>query len=138
MSVVVFDTDEFRELYPAIVASDAQLGMYFRQAESLLDNTKCSIVKDLEDRRNLLYLLVAHIADLSHRPETGNSVVGRIASANEGTVSISLDYGAMGNNERWYLQTPYGAMYWQMTKRYRSALYRLGKAPMPVQRTYFR
>ena len=119
------------------MSNDAQLGMYFRHAESLLDNTKCSIVKDLEDRRNLLYLLVAHIAQLNHQVETGSSVVGRVASASEGTVSISLDYGTMGNNERWYLQTPYGAMYWQMTKRYRSALYRLGKAPMPVQRTYF-
>lgn len=138
MAAVVFDTDEFRDLYPAIVASDAQLRMYFRQAESLLDNTKCSIVKDLEDRRNLLYMLVAHIAHLNHQAETGNSVVGRVASASEGTVSVSLDYGTMGNNERWYLQTPYGAMYWQMTKRYRSALYRLGKAPMPVQRSYFR
>jgi len=86
----------------------------------------------------MLYLLVAHIATLNHQTESGNAVVGRVASASEGTVSISLDYGTMGNNERWYLQTPYGATYWQMTKRYRSMLYRLGKSPMPVNRQYVR
>ncbi|MET2743995.1 DUF4054 domain-containing protein, partial [Staphylococcus caprae] len=64
------------------------------------------------------------------------AVVGRVASATEGSVSISLDYGTMGNNERFYLQTPYGNLYWQMTKRFRSFLYRLGKSPMPVRRTY--
>lgn len=136
--VVVFNVAEFRELYPAIKATDAQLEDYFAMAETFLDNTKCSVVKNLEARKRLLYLLVAHIATLTGRAEQGNEVVGRVSSATEGSVSISLDYGTMGNNERWYLQTPWGAMYWQLTKRYRSAVYRLGLAPMPVQRTYFK
>lgn len=136
MGIVVFDPVEFRELYPSIVATDAQLDMYFGDAETLLDNSKCSIVKDLKQRKRLLYLLVAHIASLAQQAEEGSPVVGRISSASEGTVSVSLDYGTMGNNERWYLQTPWGAMYWQMTKRYRSAVYRLGIKPMPVSRRY--
>lgn len=135
--VVVFDPVEFRALYPTIQANDEQLEMYFEMAETFLDNTKCSVVKDLGARKRLLYLLVAHIATLTGQAEKGNNVVGRISSATEGTVSIGLDYGTMGNNERWYLQTPWGAMYWQMTKKYRSAVYRLGLRPMPVQRTYF-
>jgi hypothetical protein len=134
--VVVFDLAEFRALYPAITATDAQLEDYFAMAETFLDNTECSVVKDLSARKRMLYLLVAHIATLTGMAEKGNPVVGRISSATEGTVSVSLDYGTMGNNERWYLQTPWGAMYWQLTKRYRSAVYRLGIAPMPVQRTY--
>lgn len=137
-SVVIFDIAEFRALYPTIKATDEQLLMFFSIAESFLDNTKCSVVKDLEQRKYMLYLLVAHMAALNQQTEAGNAVVGRLATATEGTVSISLDYGTMGNNERWYLQTPYGAMYWQLTKRYRSMLYRLGKAPMPVRRTYVR
>lgn len=135
--VVVFDPVEFRALYPAIQATDDQLDMYFEMAETFLDNTACSVVKDLGARKLLLYLLVAHIATLTGQAEQGNNVVGRVSSATEGTVSIGLDYGTMGNNERWYLQTPWGAMYWQLTKKYRSAVYRLGLRPMPVQRTYF-
>ena len=135
--VVVFDPVEFRELYPTIQATDEQLEMYFEMAETFLDNTKCSVVKDLGARKRLLYLLVAHIATLTGQAEKGNNVVGRVSSATEGTVSIGLDYGTMGNNERWYLQSPWGAMYWQLTKKYRSAVYRLGLRPMPVQRTYF-
>ena len=135
--IVVFDIEEFRELYPAIEASDDQLIAYFGVAETFLNNTKCSVVKNLDASKNMLYLLTAHIAAITQQAESGNPTVGRIASATEGTVSIGLDYGTMGNNERWYLQTPWGAMYWQLTKKYRSAVYRLGIAPMPVQRTYY-
>lgn len=135
--VVVFDPAEFRLLYPSITATDEQLEMYFAMAETFLDNTECSIVKDLDARKRLLYLLVAHIGLLNTMAEGGNPVVGRISNATEGTVSVGLDYGTMGNNERWYLQTPWGAMYWQLTKKYRSMVYRLGIAPMPVQRTYY-
>lgn len=134
--VVIFYPDEFKRLYPTVKATDEQLEDYFAMAETFLDNTKCSLVKDLKSRKRMLYLLVAHIATITGSAEKGNNIVGRISSATEGTVSVSLDYGAMGNNERWYLQTPWGAMYWQLTKRYRSATYRLGIAPMPVQRTY--
>lgn len=134
--VVVFDLVEFRDLYPSLSATDDQLNMFFIMAEGFLDNTECSVVKDLATRKIMLYLLVAHLASLNQQVESGNAVVGRVASASEGTVSISFDYGTMGNNERWYLQTPYGSTYWQMTKRYRSMLYRLGKAPMPVNRQY--
>lgn len=135
--VVEFDVEEFRDLYPSIQATDPQLEMYFEMAETFLDNTPCSVVKNLEARKRLLYLLVAHIATLTGQAEAGNNVVGRISNATEGTVSIGIDYGTMGNNERWYLQTPWGAMYWQLTKKYRSAVYRLGLRPMPVQRSYF-
>lgn len=135
--VVVFDPAGFKLLYPSITSTDEQLVMYFAMAETFLDNTECSIVKDLDARKTMLYLLVAHIALLSQQAENGNPVVGRISNATEGTVSVGLDYGTMGNNERWYLQTPWGAMYWQLTKKYRSMVYRLGIAPMPVQRTYY-
>lgn len=134
--VVVFDPAEFLLLYPSITATDEQLEMYFGVAETFLSNTKCSVVKNLDARKNMLYLLTAHIAALTGQAEAGNPTVGRISNATEGTVSVGLDYGTMGNNERWYLQTPWGAMYWQLTKKYRSAVYRLGIAPMPVQRTY--
>lgn len=134
--VVEFDVAQFRESYPNLASTDAQLEDYFAIAETFLLNTECSVVKDLSTRRRMLYLLTAHIATLNSNAENGQPIVGRVSSATEGSVSVSIDYGTMGNNERWYLQTPYGAMYWQMTKRFRSALYRLGKKPMPVSRRY--
>ncbi|EEZ74634.1 hypothetical protein NEILACOT_05350 [Neisseria lactamica ATCC 23970] len=75
-----------------------------------------------EEREMLLFLLVRHFAALAERAAQGG-LVGRIASASEGSVSVSADMGAAGGNAAWYLQTPYGATYWQLTAKYRRFRY---------------
>lgn len=122
MSAVVFDKARFQTAYPEVRAADAQLEMWFAQAESLLDNTGRSIVKKPEEREMLLFLLVRHFAALAERAAQGG-LVGRIASAAEGSVSVSADMGAAIGNAAWYLQTPYGATYWQLTAKYRRFRY---------------
>lgn len=122
MSAVVFDKARFQTAYPEVRAADAQLEMWFTQAESLLDNTGRSIVKKPEEREMLLFLLVRHFAALNERAAQGG-LVGRIASASEGSVSVSADMGAAIGNAAWYLQTPYGATYWQLTAKYRRFRY---------------
>lgn len=122
MPAVVFDKARFQTAYPEVRAADAQLEMWFAQAESLLDNTGRSIVKKPEEREMLLFLLVRHVAALTERAAQGG-LVGRIASAAEGSVSVSADMGAVGSNAAWYLQTPYGATYWQLTAKYRRFRY---------------
>lgn len=122
MPAVVFDKARFQTAYPEVRAADAQLEMWFAQAESLLDNTGRSIVKKPEEREMLLFLLVRHVAALTERAAQGG-LVGRIASAAEGSVSVSADMGAVGGNAAWYLQTPYGATYWQLTAKYRRFRY---------------
>ncbi|MBS0040473.1 DUF4054 domain-containing protein [Neisseria sp. Marseille-Q1983] len=122
MPAVVFDKARFQTAYPEVRAAGAQLEMWFAQAESLLDNTGHSIVKKPEEREMLLFLLVRHFAALSERAAQGG-LVGRIASASEGSVSVSADMGAVGGNAAWYLQTPYGATYWQLTAKYRRFRY---------------
>lgn len=117
MSAVVFDKVRFQTAYPEVQAADAQLEMWFAQAESLLDNTDRSIVKKPEEREMLLFLLVRHFSALAERAAQGG-LVGRIASATEGSVSVSADMGAAGGNAAWYLQTPYGATYWQLAAKY--------------------
>lgn len=92
------------------------------------------MIKSTEERELLLFLLVAHIATLQMRLESGNEAVGRIAGASEGSVSVSLDYGQSAASEKWYLQTQYGARYWALTRQYRSFLYIAGRMPMPVRR----
>lgn len=122
MPAVVFDKARFQTAYPEVRAADAQLEMWFAQAESLLDNTSRSIVKKPEEREMLLFLLVRHFAALAERAAQGG-LVGRIASASEGSVSVSADMGAAIGNAAWYLQTPYGATYWQLTAKYRRFRY---------------
>lgn len=122
MPAVVFDKARFQTAYPEVRAADAQLEMWFAQAESLLDNTGRSIVKKPEEREMLLFLLVRHFAALNERAAQGG-LVGRIASAAEGSVSVSADMGAVGSNAAWYLQTPHGATYWQLTAKYRRFRY---------------
>lgn len=132
--VVRFDASRFRKLYPKISATDDQLSMFFIEACMQCNNTDKSIIKNLNERELLLFLLVAHIATLQQRIDSGNEAVGRIASASEGSVSVSLDNGQTTQSEKWYQQTPYGARYWALIKQYRSFFYVLGKFPMPVRR----
>lgn len=132
--VVRFDASRFRKLYPKISATDDQLGMFFIEACMQCNNTDKSIIKNLNERELLLFLLVAHIATLQQRIDSGNEAVGRIVSASEGSVSVSLDNGQTTQSEKWYQQTPYGARYWALIKQYRSFFYVLGKFPMPVRR----
>lgn len=134
MGVVIFNVEKFKKLYPRFTLSDEQLEMFFTKASMILNNTDCSCVKSLVDREMLLYLLVAHFAALQVRIDSGNDSVGRVSSASEGSVSVSLDYGASSNSEKWYTQTPYGAEYWQLTAQYRSGLYIATQYAMPVNR----
>ena len=72
MGVVVFNPDTFREIYPQFVDTpNAVLDWWFAQAETLLNNTDCSIVKDLGERERLLMLLMRHLAALDERAEQG-------------------------------------------------------------------
>lgn len=132
--VVRFDASRFRKLYPKISATDDQLSMFFVEACMHCNNTDKSIIKNLNERELLLFLLVAHIATLQQRIDSGNEAVGRVASASEGSVSVSLDNGQTTQSEKSYQQTPYGARYWALIKQYRSFFYVLGKFPMPVRR----
>ncbi|KAG1434388.1 hypothetical protein G6F55_014548 [Rhizopus delemar] len=47
--------------------------------------------------------------------QSPSGLVGRVSSATEGSVSVSSDYSAPAGSAQWYLQTPYGAMYWEAT-----------------------
>lgn len=112
--VVVFDVDEFKTLYPQFANVDETiLQNYFNAATLLLDNTDKSHVKDLAERKMLLYMLTCHIAILKGR---GDSIVGTITAATEGKVNVSVTPLV---NANWYNQTVCGSMYWQATAKYR-------------------
>lgn len=116
-SVVVFNAEEFKESYPEFSElSDATLETYFKSACLLLDNTKNSLVKNLDERKTLLYLLVCHIATLKMR---GNDSVGILTNATEGSVSAAV---APLNNANWYQLTQCGNIFWNATAKYRRGI----------------
>lgn len=114
MASVEFDVNEFKQLYPNFQnLDDTLLENYFNAACLLLDNTDKSPVKDLAERKMLLYMLVCHIATLKQR---GDSIVGTITSAAEGKVNVSV---TPLTNMNWYTQTVCGSLFWQATAKYR-------------------
>ena len=123
MNVVVFVSSEFLALYPQFqnVFTSEQLGIFFNAACLLLDNTENSKVKDLTERKTLLYMLVCHIATLQQR---GTGMVGLLTSATEGKVSVGLQ--AYTSNPNWYSQTQCGSMFWLATAKYRVGMRYIG------------
>lgn len=128
MPAAVFDYAAWSARYPELAGKvdDTRAGLLFAEAGLYLDNTDASPVQDLPTRLMLLNMLVAHIAALSGALEPGGSpsgLVGRVSSASEGSVSVSVDTGLTPGTAVWYQQTPYGLSFWQATKGLRSAIY---------------
>ena len=134
--VVEFDVSEFRAIYTTFSSiTDAQLQYFFAKAEMRINNTTSSCIP-YDQRKIYLYLLVAHMAELQSRINAGNgNLVGNISSATQGSTSIGVAIPPISSGNYWYMQTPYGAEYWDLTKKYRSALYVNGSRAMPVQRS---
>lgn len=128
--VVVFDPAAFIVRYSQFANVSVQLlQAFFDEASALyLNNSPRSIVRDLGERSILLNYIVAHLATLSGvlTPAGQGSTatqVGRVASASEGSVSASMDMGQQSKNAAFWMQTQYGAMYWQATAQYRTMRY---------------
>ncbi len=140
-NIFVFNPSDFREAYPQFSKlTDEQLNWFFEMANGdLLDNSPSSCI-NLKTRKKLFYLLVAHFAELQNRIDNGNSsLVGRVSSATEGSVSIGVDYNmGTGALEQWLKQTPYGATFYALTAKYRTALWFAAEKPMPVNRNGWR
>lgn len=131
--VVIFDAALFVQRYPQFAAvSPALLGMFFDEATLQLNNSPSSIVRDLGERTILLNLITAHIVTLSGVTTPGGAgstatQVGRVSSASEGSVSASLDMGPTSARSAYWMQTQFGAQYWQLTAKYRTMRYVRGR-----------
>lgn len=81
-------------------------------------------ISNIGQRQMLLGLLTAHIATLNAplNGKASSGLVGRISSATEGSVSVSVDYPQVAGAE-WFSLTKYGLMYWQATAMYRKGRY---------------
>jgi hypothetical protein len=127
VGIVVYDYALWAARYPELSGSVDQIVAqgYFDEATMYLDNTDGSIVRDVSRRAVLLGMITAHIAKL-YAPIDGkepSQLVGRITNASEGSVSVATDYGQQSASAAFWLQTKYGASYWQASAQYRTFRY---------------
>lgn len=134
LGVVVFNQPEWARMFPPLAPVIPDASPYFTMAELYLSNTPCSVVRSVEKRKRLLYLLTAHIAVLLAGVTCGATpsptMVGRINSASEGTVSVQTQSEWPPGTPQWYAQTQYGQMYYTATAIYRMARYLPGPNPV--------
>ena len=125
--IVVFDYTAWATRYPVLAQAVAQdqAQAFFDQACLYLANTPAGPVRDLARRAVLLGLLVAHIATLELPQAQGGQagLVGRVASATQGSVTVSTAYATLAERAAWFAQTAYGAAFWAATRGLRQARY---------------
>jgi hypothetical protein len=139
--IVVFDYSGWQMRYPElacwVAAGLAQA--FFLEAQIYLSNEACSPVPSVAKRTVLLNMLVAHIAALNAplNGEPSPTLVGRIASASEGSVSVSVTMETPGT-AAWFNTTKYGAAFYAATASLRTMRYVPGVQPVfdPVGRFY--
>ena len=106
---------------------------YFNMATLYIRNDGAGPVNDPKMQTTLLNLTTAHLAKLfstqtNGQPTTGGAegpagLVGRIASASEGSVSVSTEYTDQDPSGAWWNQTPYGAAAWKLKAPFRTMRY---------------
>lgn len=134
--IVAFDPAAFIVRYPEFATvSPSLLQAYFDEVTmAYLDNTLASRVQDVGQRSVLLNMLVAHLSALYSgvNGQAPSSLVGRITTASEGSVSVGTDAGAMPGTAAWFVQTKYGASFWQASAQFRTMRYIPGASSVPL------
>lgn len=103
-----FDIEKFRVIYPQFSEiPDETLTFYWNNALMISGLANDTRFTDAE-REALLFLLTCHLATLA-----GRGTSGPMASATQGSVSVSFATLGAGTSGEWYLSTPCGAAYWQ-------------------------
>ena len=121
MTVVSFNSVVFLSRYPEFNTLNVDLlAYYFAEAGMYCRNDGLGPITDTTVLAVLLNMLTAHIAALNSgvNGQPAPQTVGRISQASEGSVSVSLEMKAV-NGAAWYMQTKYGAAYWEASLPYR-------------------
>jgi hypothetical protein len=126
--VVVFDPVAFAAAFPQFssLTSTQLTTIILPIAEVYCRNDGGGPVSLAATQTALLNLMVAHVAALMFPPlatPAGEvAPVGRVASASQGSVSVSFDF-PQTPNAAWFNQTQFGAAFWQATAAYRTMRY---------------
>ena len=110
---------EFTSINPSV------LQLYWDEATLYLRNDGSGPVQDPTRQAMLLGMATAHIAKLNAymHDEEPSPLVGRIASAGEGSVNVSVENSYPPGSAQWWQQTKYGAAFWAATAPYRGFRY---------------
>jgi hypothetical protein len=134
--VVTFNPAVFLGRYPeftaAYNANPALYQSFFDEAGLYVNNTSLTVVQNYTKLGVYLNMVTAHIAFLAGQLSADGQArpVGRVSSATEGSVSASFeDVGPTPGTGAWFLQSQYGAAFWQATTCYRGMQY----SPQPTQ-----
>jgi hypothetical protein len=113
---MTFDIEKFRTIYPQFAEiPDTTLEFMWNNALMISGLEHDTRVPD-EEKENLLFMLVCHLATLATR-----GTAGAMTSAKQGEVQVtySAPTSNPGTDEGWYMLTPCGSAYWQIIKKYR-------------------
>jgi hypothetical protein len=133
-AIATFNFTAFVAAYPEFAAISSAQGQAFWDLGTLYwPNDGTGPVCDQTTQTNLLNMMTAHIAWLkAPRDAAGNpaesgqpasAIVGRITSANQGSVSVSAENQYSPGTEQWYQQTRYGSAFFAATAAFRTARY---------------
>jgi hypothetical protein len=117
----VFNFANFTLRYPEFsTLSQALLQIYFNEAGFYCRNDGAGPVSDQTTLDTFMNMLTAHIAALNGgvSGQAASQLVGRINSAGEGSVRVSTEM-KVDPGAAWFMQTKYGAAYWQASLPYR-------------------
>lgn len=130
MAIVVFNYTNWIARYPefATLANGVNPAVVaplcFDEAGLYCNNTNGSPVLSIPIRTQLLNMLTAHIVFLNYgaNGQAPTQLVGRISSAGEGSVNVSTEM-KMPGSAAWFMQSKYGAAFWQASAQYRMMRY---------------
>lgn len=135
--IVIFNEAAFLARYPQfsawVSANPGQLQVRFDEVTMLyVANTATALIQSIEERAVVINYAIAHTLQLDGVLASGGQgstagQVGRVSSGTQGSVTASLDMGAVPGTAAWWLQTQYGAMFWNATAKYRT--FRYARAP---------
>lgn len=146
---VTFNYTAWIQRYPEFKnISNALADLYFAEACLYIDNTGRGPVIDPNVQTIFLNMATAHIAALNspviggeYTDGTGSipgpTLVGRIASATEGSVTASAEMPEQPGSAAWWQQTKYGAALWQASLPYRLGRYIVGRRPNRVNPYFY-
>jgi hypothetical protein len=134
MAVVAFNYGLWAVRYPELSSYVPQplAQAFFNEAQLYCDNTATSPIKDDSPggvRATFLNMITAHIAALNAPigGQPASPLVGRINSATEGSVSAQAQYADQTpGSMAWFVQTKYGAAFWEASAGYRTMKYVTG------------
>lgn len=132
-AAIVYTYNAWSTAYPQFAATVTQAtfdATVYPLAQQYCVNDGSGPVTTSSIQTVLMGLMCAHIAQLMFGSslQDANALVGRISSAGEGSVNVSVEMPQANDDiQAWLQQTQFGAMYWSATAPYRTMRYRPGR-----------